>query len=366
MPLSTASAQRLIVHRSVWIHFLNLSDGSPCRSPPSNVIMWEFPQGVCETSVTELAVTSSRVLMHVYCWQVIGPEYSGEGKISVWDWVTGDLVMSLGLSSHVSLILHLQVLSLPSIDESMVVEQNTTVTFLDEFRIMAFTPQVAPDSFEFTIFDTLVSRGHPVSSRRFRLPPKYHDWIPSVHVDGDRCLGTLDRDRPLTADPTQAVLVVRLIRRNMRVLFIVRMQTLIEHERSTIADAWVSWDVWGRDAVAMEIQRRGRTRGGPYPLVQGARVILVKMYDTPGVDGNHHQPHLCMFDLSRRGCSTLPLWDKGDGTERRALFEEGRKLLLEGDEGMVEWGFDPLGDGRFIYLVSRLRHLQSGGRLMLW
>ena len=244
------------------------------------------------------------------------------------------------------------------------VKRNTSVTFLDEFRMMVLTPPINPhDVLEFTLFDTLAPRGHPVNSRRFLLPPSYHDWTPSIHVDSGRCLGTLDRDEPLPTGPTQAVLVVRLVGHSRpRVLLIVRIQTLIEHVRSTGTDACVPWDVWGRGAAVMEVLMHGY--GGPHPLVQGVRVTIVrmctKMYFTPGVEENHRHPHLCTFDLSQRGWSVLPRWGEDGRTEQRVLFETGRKLFLQGGEGMVEWGFDPLGDGKFMYLVSSFRSWKCG------
>ena len=133
---------------------------------------------------------------------------------------------------------------------SIAVKEGTAVTFLDEFRIMAFTPDVP----ELTLFDTHVPHGHPVNSRRFRMPLRYHDWFGSVRIDSDRCLGKLDRDRSFTTDPAQAVLVVKLLSRHGQcVLLIVRIQILIELVCSMNADACVPWDVWGRGVVVMEI-----------------------------------------------------------------------------------------------------------------
>jgi len=244
--------------------------------------------------------------------------------------------------------------------ESTAADRNISVTFLDEFRIMVLTPQSTQDVPEFTLFDTLVPHGYPVNSRRFRLPPRYHNWIPSAHVDGDRCLGTPDRDRPLITDPTQAVLVVKLAKPHTSpVLFIVRVQTLIEYVCSTSTDTCVPWDMWGRGAVVMELPTYG---SGPYPLVQGVHVILVKMHVTPSADGSSRD-HLHTFDLGRRGCSLLPLWDKGIGTERRVSFKDGREFFLQVAAWMLEWGFNSLGDGKFMYLVSRFCRWKCGGRL---
>jgi len=251
----------------------------------------------------------------------------------------------------------------------MAADRNPRVIFLDEYRMVVLAPQTTKDVPKFTLFDTLVPRGHLINQRRFHVPLKYHDWIPSVHVDGDRCLGTLDRNRPLTTDPTQAVLVVKLAKSHAPpVLLVVRIQTLIERVCSTTTDACVPWDVWGRGAAVMEFPMRGSARDGPYPLVQGAHVILVKVYDTPVADGSgfHLYPILYTFDFSRRGCSLLPLWDEGGGTERRVLFNDGQQFVLQGNEWIVEWEFNPLGDGGFMYLVSHFRRWKRDRRLTLY
>ena len=101
----------------------------------------------------------------------------------------------------------------------------------------------------------------------------------------------------------------------------------------------------------------------PYPLVQGVRVTFVTM--CTGVDRYPPGPHLCSYDLSRRGWRTLPLRDEGDGTERRTSFEDKRIILLQGDQGMADiWRTSTLGDGRFIRLVSRFCRWEGLGVLM--
>ena len=244
-----------------------------------------------------------------------------------------------------------------SANGSTVAKQDTRVTFLDEFRMMVFAPDVP----EFTLFDMLVLRGHPANSRRFRIPLRYHDWFPSVYVDSDRCLGTLDRDEPFTTDPTQAVFVMKLVsHRGPCVLLIVRIQTLIEHVCSMTPDASVPWDMWGRGVAVMELPARSDL----FPLVQGVHVILAKLYSPPGAD--RHYTNLHIFDFNRRGWSTLPPWSEGDGTERMVLLEGGRDVLLRGTEITFGWGFHSLGDGSIVYLVSRFRRRKSDGRLTSW
>ena len=98
--LPTASAERLIMHRSVSVHLLNLSDGSPYSAPPSNVITWDAPPGPDDdVYVRWLAITSSRVAIHFRYWgEFRGDDAGGRmGKILVWDWKTGNLVKSVRL-----------------------------------------------------------------------------------------------------------------------------------------------------------------------------------------------------------------------------------------------------------------------------
>ena len=85
-----ASAEPLIVHRSVFICFFNLLDGSPHSKPPS-VIVWEDSRGVNDIFVEELIITGSRVMVHVSYLD------SPQTGVRVWDWKTGDLVRMLYL-----------------------------------------------------------------------------------------------------------------------------------------------------------------------------------------------------------------------------------------------------------------------------
>lgn len=183
-----------------------------------------------------------------------------------------------------------------------------------------------------------------------------------MFVDSDRCLGTLDRNRLFITDPTQAILVVQLVSNyGERVLFIVRIQTLIEHLCSINTDACAPWDEWKVGAVVMKVIRPGGSDGVPHPLVQGARVILVKRRAGPG---NYINFYLCTFDFSRWDCSILPLSDEGGGTERRALFEDERDFSLQESERMSEVEFYSLGNGNFMYLVSSHHRWKSSGGLM--
>lgn len=115
-----------------------------------------------------------------------------------------------------------------------------------------------------------------VQTMRDTLVPRdqwtHDDWFPSVHVDSDRCFGTLDRDGPLTTDPAWTVLAVKLLSHHGRcVLLTVRIHTFIERGCSRNPDACVPWDVWGM--TVMEIPT---PRSGNITLVQGVRVILVR------------------------------------------------------------------------------------------
>lgn len=94
------STQRLIVNRFVFVHFIDLLDGSPRSAPPSNV-MWELPRGVDGICVEGLIITGSRIMIHFLCWEEVGQGEVELCKVLVWDWETGDLVRLLWLEqSH--------------------------------------------------------------------------------------------------------------------------------------------------------------------------------------------------------------------------------------------------------------------------
>jgi len=104
-----ASALGLIVHRFIRIHLLNLLDGSPYSAPSSNAIVWGLPQRVSNVSIQDLVITSSRVMMRIFCWEVVREDDIRVGRIFVWDWKTGDLVRLSRheyFSSHVLLASH--------------------------------------------------------------------------------------------------------------------------------------------------------------------------------------------------------------------------------------------------------------------
>ena len=83
----------------------------------------------------------------------------------------------------------------------------------------------------------------------------------------------------------------------------------------------------------MEVLIRSCARSSPYPLVRGVRAIFVKVCITPVSAGTtKYCSHLFTFNLSQRGRNALPLCE-GDGTDRKALFKNTRKFLLQGDEG---------------------------------
>ena len=242
-----------------------------------------------------------------------------------------------------------QILNLPSEDRIPYIRNTTHVTVLDEFRMIIFTLECTTVP-EFTLCDTLVPYGSPGNLQRFRLPPRYHGWFPHIHVDSGRCLGTPDRDRPLTTDPALAVFVMSLISPNQsRNLFIVRIQPLFEHAHSLGAGGYVPWDMWGRGVAVLDVPE-SVSAGGPYPLVQGPRVNFVCTGPTLGVDGT--RPHLCTFDFSRRGWSVLPLLEERDGVERSVSFGDGRNFVLRGEDGMFEPWFHSMGSANFVCIVS--------------
>lgn len=140
-------------------------------------------------------------------------------------------------------------------------------------------------------------------------------------------MGTLDHDRPLIADPTQAVFVLELASQNgERISIVVRIQSLIENLCSMSTGVRGPWDEWKRSAVIMKVPQCGSSDGDSQPVVQGVHVALVELC-APPVGEFHRCFYLPIFDFSRRGCNTLPLLE-GDGAERWALFENGRDVHM--------------------------------------
>jgi len=187
-----------------------------------------------------------------------------------------------------------------------------------------------------------------------------------VFVDRDRPLGTLNSDGPLTTDPTQAILVVKLSKlRSRNVFLIVRISALVGHVYSMRSDAHLPWDEWGRNAVIMEDQP---SDSGLSTYVHGTHLVMVSIIP------RQNDPVVChrvrTFDFGRRRCGALPFWDEeGNGAERKALFLGGSEFILEvarvGSMVMSRW-VGSLGNGNFFQVnyLSILR--QRCHRLRLW
>jgi len=75
------------------IHLLNIRDGSPHCSPPSDVIVWTIPQGMPPIDCGELSMTASRIM-----WYLLHDAFQRDETlytVMVWDRKTGDLVRIL-------------------------------------------------------------------------------------------------------------------------------------------------------------------------------------------------------------------------------------------------------------------------------
>ena len=84
------------MHSFIRIHFLKLSDGSAYPVPHSS-ITWEPPQGVNDIWLAQIAITSSRVMIHARYLEWTQQTSTKVWIIFVWDWRTGDLVRLLRL-----------------------------------------------------------------------------------------------------------------------------------------------------------------------------------------------------------------------------------------------------------------------------
>ena len=85
--------------RSLCIHFFNLLDGSSyCTPLPSTIVWeWELPQRIDGLFIEKLAITGSRIMVYVHCWELAWPVGLEMWRIIVWDWKTGDLVRINGV-----------------------------------------------------------------------------------------------------------------------------------------------------------------------------------------------------------------------------------------------------------------------------
>jgi len=84
------------MNSSLCFHFFNLLDDSPCCTPPTSTVVWEFPQRIDGVFVEQLAITGSRIMVYVHCWELAWPGGLELWKILVWDWKTGYLVSLTG------------------------------------------------------------------------------------------------------------------------------------------------------------------------------------------------------------------------------------------------------------------------------
>ena len=206
-----------------------------------------------------------------------------------------------------------------------------------------------------TVFNTLVPQDHPGNIRQLGLPQEYHERTAKIYVDHDRLLGMPNRDEPLIADPAQAVFVVKLMgdwESESPAFLVVRMRTLIKQTYSTRADSYVPWSEWGRDAVVMEGSALQCV------FVHGARVVVVREYI--GRDLGWPRPCIVQaINFSLQGCSFLPVWAGGGGTEKRVLLQ-GRGFPTSWLNGRDQTSaHELLSDGNFFFLVSCLS--QSAG-----
>jgi hypothetical protein len=257
--------------------------------------------------------------------------------------------------SHVLFISPLKVLDLSTINGGGLIRQDSSnchADFIDEFRLMVLTHDNPTEDAELVVFNTLIPQDDPSNSRRFSVPSGSYDWGARIHLDCDRHLGTPDMDEPLVADPAQAIFVVELLSsRYFSILAVVRTQALIEYARSPHADSHVPWDEWGEGAMVLEVPGHCDDTS---TFVHGTKIVV--QTSTAARPGYPPSYRVHTFDFSRRERSSPQLLnEEGGGTERGALFKDGRSFKVEGSEGMSPWAsLQSLGDGSLFYLVSYL------------
>ena len=217
---------------------------------------------------------------------------------------------------------------------------DVAAAFLDEFRLMIYTPKHTVIPPEFTLFDTSVSQDHPTNFRRFQVPLRYHNCSPSVTTDTCIGLGTLNQDESLLVDPTQALILLKLSSEDVStsVLIALRVQALVEQACLTGADTHIPWRELEGDAVVVE-----PSTSSVNFFVHGVHVIG-ETSRSVFFDGDA-LVRFRVFDFSRRGCSTLE-------TVGAAWCEGGRGFPLEWRGTITRGALCSLGNGTFYGLVS--------------
>ena len=224
---------------------------------------------------------------------------------------------------------------------------NVAAVFLDEFRLMVYTPEQTGKLPEFTLFDTSVSQDHPTNFRHFRVPLKYRDWSPSVTLDTCIGLGMQNQDEPLIVDPTQALILLQFYRDDVSTdaVVMLRIQALVKQACLMGADTDIPWRELERDAVVIEPS----TSNAKFS-VHGVHVIEVTRH--PILFDGDVPVRFHVFDFSRRGCSTLR--DANDETMGAAWCKGGRGFPFEWSGIRTRNALCSLGNGTFYGLVCGL------------
>lgn len=233
------------------------------------------------------------------------------------------------------------------------------VAFLDKFRLAILCKRQHNQTAELTVFNTLIPQHRPGNMRRLGLSRRSYGrhWTGRMSLDGDRPLGTPDRDEPLIADPTQALLVLELsIGRDPSVFLVIRTQVLlglIDQTPSTcVSSSPVPWDEWMGDTVVIEVQVHDNHLR---VFIHGAQAVFVWSHPVSEPNLRGTSSTVQIFDFSRRGRGSPQPPDGGrGGTESIVPLEGGRCFrFYPSDAGA---GSDDelrsLGDGNFFYLVS--------------
>ena len=222
------------------------------------------------------------------------------------------------------------------------------VVFLDEFRMMIYSPEYTNDPPEFTLVDTFVSeKDRPVNLRRFRLPLNHFRLCLSVASDACIGLGAL-KNGPLIVDPTQAFILLQLSTGDEQAdaVVVLRIQALVEQACLVGADTQIPWGELERDAVVVETLV-------PYPSfhIQGVYAIQRARYSIFDGDDEPARLRVPTIDFSRRGCSALR--DEDGEIIRETWHEGGRDFPIDSETNgtRVDGIFNSFGNGSFYYPV---------------
>ena len=254
----------------------------------------------------------------------------------------------------------MQVLKRSDLEDISIRHRHSAFTFLDEFRFLASTGEIASreDELDLVMFDTSLPQQSPNSWRRLNIAPAHHkryalnpwEWEARIHTDSERSQGEGSRDGPLIVDPTQSVVVIVLHHRERvglpggDAILVIRATALIKYLSSTPSGPSVPWDDWKRDVMVVEFPNNGTSY--VWTFVLGTRVLLM----TCDRRGNYVVQG---YDFSQRGCTALVR--VGDGVKERKVMPDLGRVWSPREPNHEPESMRTLGDSLVMSTVGGLQ-----------